>query len=65
MVQFIASTCLQCGGKLQVRDDKFKFECPYCGTSHQYNPDQGMFYISQIEKSLKNVEMVLKKQLQN
>jgi predicted RNA-binding Zn-ribbon protein involved in translation (DUF1610 family) len=56
MPEFIALTCLKCGGKLQIRDDKSEFTCPYCGTLHIYNPDQGMFFMSQIEKSLKNVE---------
>lgn len=56
MSEFLALTCLQCGGKLQIRDDKTEFTCPYCGTPHIYNSDQGMFFMSKIEKSLKNVE---------
>jgi hypothetical protein len=55
MTQFLALTCLKCGGKLQIRDDKTEFTCPYCGTPHLNNQD-GMISLVRIEKSLKNVE---------
>lgn len=56
MAQFMTLTCLKCGGKLQIRDDKSEFTCPYCGTVHRYNQDDGMVSLLHIEKSLKNVE---------
>lgn len=56
MPEYFSLVCLNCGGKLQIQNDKLHFRCPYCGTHHLVRPDSGIVMLSEISSSLKGMQ---------
>lgn len=56
MPEYFSLVCLNCGGKLQIQNDKLHFRCPYCGTHHLIRPDSGIVMLSEISSSLKGMQ---------